>query len=185
MKNKGWEDYTVLLYTLLNRGLYALARQHCPVVEKAHPLTLCRHFIFFCCHLAIKAPPIGRFAPNFAQTLIGPWNTINQSVVLIGLYLVKICKTVCFEHNIQEFVVLTMKIILITFCQDGPQLLQSLVQQCATYYVRILGKKRFCIENSASCWSFLVCELQGPVCTTPMNFISISVMVWVQCQILN
>ena len=31
---------------------------------------------------------------------------ISKSVVVIGMYLVKIRKTVCFEHNVQEFVVL-------------------------------------------------------------------------------
>ena len=47
------------------------------------------------------------------------------------------------------------------------------------------SQKRFCIENNVTCWSFLMCELQGPVYTTFLNFIDISVMVWVQCQILN
>ena len=50
------------------------------------------------------APSIGLFAPNFAQTLIRLWNTMNKIVVLIGLYLVKIFKPVCFEHNVQEFI---------------------------------------------------------------------------------
>ena len=55
---------------------------------------------------AARVPPMDRFAPNFAQTLIRPWHTIWKSVVVIGMYLVKIQKTVCFEHNVQEFVVL-------------------------------------------------------------------------------
>ena len=59
------------------------------------------------------------------------------------------------------------------------------VQQCATYYVGFMGQKGFCIKNTTTCWSFLVCELQGPFCCTSLNFISISVMVWGQCQILN
>ena len=29
-------------------------------------------------HLAMKAPPICRFAPNFVQTLTGTWNTISE-----------------------------------------------------------------------------------------------------------
>ena len=47
------------------------------------------------------------------------------------------------------------------------------------------AKNAFCIENNATCWSFLVCESQGPFYSTSMNFISKSVMVWAQCQILN
>ena len=67
------------------------------------------------CHLAIKAPSTGRFASNFAQMLIGPWNTINKSVesIGLGLYFVKIFKTVRFEHNVQEFVVLYFGCVLV------------------------------------------------------------------------
>ena len=36
-----------------------------------------------------------------------------------------------------------------------------------------------------TCWSFLGCELQGPVYNTPMNFIDIIIMVWTECQIFN
>ena len=38
--------------------------------------------------------------------------------------------------------------------------------------------------NMSNC-SFLVCKPQGPFYSTSMNVISISVMVWAQCQILN
>ena len=41
---------------------------------------------------------------------------------------------------------------------------------------------KFFIQNSATCWSFLVCELQGPFYSTSMNCISISVMVRAQGQ---
>ena len=51
-------------------------------------------------------PPIGRFVPNFAQTQIGPWNTISKSLVVMGLYFVNICYTVYFDHTVQEIVVL-------------------------------------------------------------------------------
>ena len=47
------------------------------------------------------------------------------------------------------------------------------VWQCATY-VGVKGQKHFCIENSPTCWSSLVCELQGPFYSTSMNFIPIS-----------
>ena len=53
-----------------------------------------------------RVPPIGRFTPNFAQTLIRQWNRIRNIFVTIGQYFVKICKTVCFDHNVQEIVVL-------------------------------------------------------------------------------
>ena len=46
------------------------------------------------------------------------------------------------------------------------------VSQCATYCVGFISQKHFCVDNSATCWSFLVCELQGPIFTTPINFIS-------------
>ena len=59
------------------------------------------------------------------------------------------------------------------------------VKKCATYYMGVISQKQFCIENSVPCWSFLVCELQEPFYSTPMSFISINVMVWAQCQILN
>ena len=35
-----------------------------------------------------------------------PSALLQKSVVIMGLYLVEICKTVCFEHNVQKFVVL-------------------------------------------------------------------------------
>ena len=89
------EDYTVWPYRLLNRGLYPLARQHCPLVEKTCPLKVKIFqfffvwlFVCFFCQLSHKALSVGRLAPNFAQPLMGQWNTINKSVVLIRLYLV-------------------------------------------------------------------------------------------------
>ena len=56
---------------------------------------------------------MGRFAPNFAQTVISTWKTINKSVVVIGMHLVKTQKTVCFKHNVQEFVVLYFEHLLV------------------------------------------------------------------------
>ena len=47
------------------------------------------------------------------------------------MYLLKIRKTVCFEHNVQEFVILyfghllVFQNFLITFCQEGPQMLHA------------------------------------------------------------
>ena len=51
------------------------------------------------------------------------------------------------------------------------------------YYVGVMGQKHFCIENSTTWWSFLAWVLEGPFYTTPLNLISISVMVWAQGQI--
>ena len=51
---------------------------------------------------APRMPLFGQFGPNSTQTLIGPWNTIDKSVVVIGMYLGKIRKSVCFEHDVQE-----------------------------------------------------------------------------------
>ena len=39
------------------------------------------------------------------------------------------------------------------------------------------------LPREASCLSYLVCELQGPFYSTPINLISISIMVWAVCQI--
>ena len=81
------------------------AKQHCPLVEETWKVnSKVKTFQLLFRHLAIKVPSIGRFPPNSAQSLIGPWNTITKSVVVIGLRLVKICKTVSFEHNVQEFI---------------------------------------------------------------------------------
>ena len=38
-----------------------------------------------------------------------------QHIVVIGIYLVKIRKTVCFEHDVQEFVVLNFGHLLVYF----------------------------------------------------------------------
>ena len=65
-------------YRLLNRCLYPLEQQHCPLVEKACPVKSNRVSAILS-SLAIKAPPIGRFAWNFAQSIIGPCHTISQS----------------------------------------------------------------------------------------------------------
>ena len=53
---------------------------------------------------ATRAPSIGRFAPNIAQTLIRRGYTIGKNVLVIRMHLVKIRKSVCFEHNRQAFV---------------------------------------------------------------------------------
>ena len=55
---------------------------------------------------ATRAPLMGWFEPNFAQTLIKQLNTFSKSVAVIRPYLVKLWKTVCFERNVQEFVAL-------------------------------------------------------------------------------
>ena len=55
---------------------------------------------------ATRAPSIGRFAPNFTQSLIRPYHTIMNIYVIITQYFVKIFKIVCFQHNKQEFVIL-------------------------------------------------------------------------------
>ena len=44
------------------------------------------------------------FCTEFSTNLIGPCNTKNNTVVVIGLNFVKIIRAVCFEHNVQEFV---------------------------------------------------------------------------------
>ena len=147
-------------------------------------------------------------------------------------------KTVCFEHNVLFYILgvfWPIKILLINFCQEGPQMLhgkfgtawsnflggvwkskffnltqfcewkvtvkvgvtyttqfspiqrarQCNVSHCATHYVWVMGQNCFWVDNSITCLSFLVRELQGPVFTTPIFFISIRVMVWAQCQVLN
>ena len=55
---------------------------------------------------ATRAPSIGRFAPNFTQILIRPYHTMMNIYVIIRQHFVKICKIVCFQHNMQEFVIL-------------------------------------------------------------------------------
>ena len=51
--------------------------------------------------------------------------------MIIRLYFVKICKIVCFQHNVQEFVVLYFAHFMDyqnsfdNFCQEGPQMLHA------------------------------------------------------------
>ena len=54
----------------------------------------------------IRLWPERRFTPNLTQTIIGPYQSITNIYVIIRQYFVKICKIVCFQHNVQEIVVL-------------------------------------------------------------------------------
>ena len=102
-------------------------------------------------HLAIKAPPIGQFPRNFAQTLI--WQKK-----------VKKKKKVCFSFD----VILQMEIYRKRGCWPTPHNSAGFRENVDMRfnmwrYVGFMGQKCFCIENSATCWSFLMCELQGPL----------------------
>ena len=55
---------------------------------------------------ATRAPSFGRFTPNFTQILIRPYHTKTNIYVIIRQHFVKICKIICFQHNVQEFVIL-------------------------------------------------------------------------------
>lgn len=72
-------------------------------------------------HLAIKAPPFGRLA------LIRPWKTISKNVVIIGLYFVKLCKTVWPQWAGNCFyiwgVFWNITIFLLTLWLECPQML--------------------------------------------------------------
>ena len=57
---------------------------------------------------------------------------MSKSAVVIGQYFVKICKTVWFDYNVQEIVVLYFgrffllsQLFLITLCQESPQMVPA------------------------------------------------------------